>query len=151
MAVVELVSAVRLRAVGHVLLVGALCDARVQQVAGKVRDEGEARVTRNDGTLDVERALRMLPAERAELRHFALVLIERLARVGRYAVHGIAQRGLLAVQVRNLKFADGTSHHERDAVVVVEDVFEVPETVILGGMVMYGVRAAVGRLAADMP
>ena len=66
------------------------------------------------------------------------------------AVDRQPEDGLLAVQVRNLELADGSAEHERDAVVVVEDVFEIAEAVILRGVIVDRIRAAVGRLDAQV-
>ena len=117
-----------------------------KQIARGIRDEGEARIAGGEGTLHVECARRMLPAQRGELGDFALILVEILTRVQGYAIDGIAQGGLLPVQIGDLELADPAAQHQRDPVLLIQDVFEVAEAVILRGVIVDRVRASVGRL-----
>src|SRR6202044_724397 len=149
-AVVELVRAVALHGVGDVLLVGVLRYPREQQIAQGVRGEGQARVAGDERSLNVERAGRMLPAQGPELRDFTLILVEALAGIGRLSVDGESEGGLEAVLVRNLELADGAAEYQGHAVLVIQDVLEVAEAVILRGVVVDGIGAAVRRFDAQI-
>ena len=75
-SVVQMVGAIGLPSKGGVLLEGVLGDAVEQQIAGPIRFEVEAGISAGQGTLPVERALGVLPAQDAVLRQLVLVLIQ---------------------------------------------------------------------------
>ena len=102
MAVIQSVSAIRLDRVSDVLLECVLGNAGKEQVPRKIRDEGQARIACDERALNIEGADRVLAAQGAKLRDFALVFIQRLTRVGRYAVDGQTECGLLPIQAVNL-------------------------------------------------
>ena len=56
----------------------------------------------------------MLPAQDAELRHLALVLIEILARKRGLPVDSQPEWRLKAILVRDLELADRTAEHQRN-------------------------------------
>ena len=147
---IQPIGRIALCGVRDVLLESVLRHAREQQIARKVRYERQAGIAGDQRALNVQIAGRMLPAHRAELSDLALVLVEILARVRRYPVDHQPERGLLTVQVRNLKLADRAAEHDRDAILLVQDVLEVAEAVILRGVIVDGIRAAVRRLDAEV-
>src|SRR5580704_8935436 len=144
MAVVELVSAVALQGIGDILLVGVLGYPGEQEVADGVWGESQAGVAGDERSLNVECAGRMLPAQRPELCHFALVFVEVLAWIRRLSIDGESEGGLEAVLVRNLKLADGAAEYEGHPVLIIENILEVAETMILRRVVVDGIGAAVG-------
>ena len=83
---------------------------------------------------------------------FSLILVERIARIGGLSVDGerravrIQDAGLQALPVGYLKYAGRRAEHRAQAILVVENVLEIGETMVLSGVIVQRVGAAVRGL-----
>src|SRR6202034_3665171 len=127
-----------------------------QYVSERIRRERQTRIASGHRSLYIQRTLRMLPAQDGEMIELALILVQRIAGVGALSVDDqrrairIQDAGLQAGAIGNLKVAGGRAEHGAQAILVVENVFEIREAVILRGVIVQGLGAAVRRFDSQI-
>ena len=103
MRIGEFIGTVGLPGQSRIAFEGVLSDAVVEQIPDPVRFEIKAGIAGGERALQIESALRVLPAHDRVLRQLVLVLVQIVAQKVGHALVAQAVRRLQALLVRNLE------------------------------------------------